>query len=378
MANPEIIIKSPEEERLRAELEKRTDAEASRMKRFLNMPDLSRTDGSPLKEIVDRAKKVKSLEGFDVIKIPEIVPVHILFDLFNMPPGHPARSKSDTYYVDEGNVLRTHDTVFWYYYLNHPEIKKRIENKETLGALCYGKVYRKDEIDRRHMNVFHQFGGWLIAPDDKRIITSEDLKNALSEIATSIFGSTNFRFYDHNFPYTDPSYEMEAEINGQWVEMLGCGLVRKSVFANLGLTGYNGWAFGFGLERLAIASMSLPDIRLLWSEDERVKRQLKLGNVYKEVSKYPPITRDISFVVDTNFVPNDYFDLIRDTGGNLIEEVSLLDKYENAEKFGAGKVSYTYRIIYRSNERTLLADEVVPIQEKIVEETKKQFGAEVR
>lgn len=361
-----------------AELEKRTDAEAMRIKRFLDMPDLSRTEGSPLKEIVDRASKVKSLAGFDVIKIPEIVPVHILFDLFNMPPGHPARSKSDTYYVDEENVLRTHDTVFWYYYLNQPEIKRKIENKETLGAICYGKVYRKDEIDRRHMNVFHQFGGWLIAPDDKKIITTEDLKTALSEIAVSIFGNTNFRFYDHNFPYTDPSYEMEAEINGQWIEMLGSGLVRKSVFANFGLAGYNGWAFGFGLERLAIASMSLPDIRLLWSKDSRVIKQLKLGQKFVEVSKYPPITRDISFVVGADFVPNDYFDLIRDIGGDLVEEVSLLDKYENPEKFGAGKVSYTYRIVYRSNERTLLAEEAASIQDKIVEETKKQFGAEVR
>ncbi|MBI4085353.1 MAG: hypothetical protein HY432_02510 [Candidatus Liptonbacteria bacterium] len=376
--NSEIIVASPEEEHLKAELEKRTDAETARIKRFLDMPDLSRTEGSPLKEIVDRAKKVKSLEGFDDIKIPEIVPARILFDLFNMPPGHPARSKSDTYYVDDENVLRTHDTVFWYYYLNQPEIKKRIENKETLGAICYGKVYRKDEIDRRHMNVFHQFGGWLIAPDDKRIITSDDLKNVLSEIATSIFGSTKFRFYDHNFPYTDPSYEMEAEINGQWIEMLGSGLVRKSVLANLGLTGYNGWAFGFGLERLAIASMELPDIRILWSKDPRVVKQLKLGQKFAEVSKYPQITRDISFIVGADFVPNNYFDLIRDIGGDLVEEVSLLDKYENPEKFGLGKISYTYRIVYRSNERTLLTEEISPLQEKITEETKKQFGAEIR
>src|SRR3989344_4379839 len=166
-----IIIQSEEEKKLLENLEKRIDPEALRLKRFLDLPDLSRTPESPLKEIVDRTLKVKSLEGFDVIKIPEIIPTEILFDLFNMPSGHPARSKSDTYYVDENNVLRTHDTVFWYYYLNHPSVKERIENKETLGAICYGKVYRKDEIDRRHMNVFHQFGGWLIAPDDKRIIT---------------------------------------------------------------------------------------------------------------------------------------------------------------------------------------------------------------
>ena len=373
-----IKIDSPEEAKLKAELEKKNEADSKRMLRFLDMPDLSRAEGSPIKEIVERASRVKSLEGFDVIQIPEIIPTNILFDLFNMPPGHPARSKSDTYYIGDDHVLRTHDTVFWYYYLNHPEIKKRIENKEVLGVICYGKVYRKDEIDRSHMNVFHQFGGLYIGPDDKKTITPEDLKNTLSEIARSIFGDVNFRFYDHNFPYTDPSFEMEAEINGQWIEMLGSGMARKSVLANFGLTGYHGWAFGFGLERLAMASMSLPDIRLLWSEDSRVKKQLKLGNKFKEVSKYPPITRDISFVVSGDFVPNNYFDVIRDLGGNLVEQVELLDKYENTAKFGEGKISYTYRIVYRSNERTLVSEEVDAIQNKIYNETAKQFNAELR
>ena len=130
-----IEINSPEEAELKKNLEKRDDAEAKRMLRFLNMPDLSRKEESPIKEIVDRTIKVKSLSGFDVIKIPEIISTHILFDLFNMPPGHPARSKSDTYYINEEYVLRTHDTVFWYYYLNHPAIKKRIKNNESFGAI---------------------------------------------------------------------------------------------------------------------------------------------------------------------------------------------------------------------------------------------------
>jgi len=141
---------------------------------------------------------------------------------------------------------------------------------------------------------------------------------------------------------------------------------------------WNGWAFGPGLERFAMISMDLPDIRLLWSEDERVKKQLKLGNKFKEVSKYPPVTRDISFVVKNTFVPNNYFDLIRDLGGDLVEEVKLLDKYENPEKFGADKVSYTYRIVYCSNSRTLTSDEVDKIQENIYAETAKQFAAEIR
>ncbi len=373
-----IQIKSVEIQKLEEVLSSRSDPDGLRLKRFLNMPDLSRTPGSPLKEIVDRASNVKSLKGFDVIEVPEIVSTHVLFDLFDMPEGHPARSQSDTYYVDEEHVLRTHDTVFWYYYLNDPLIKERIKKKETLGVICYGKVYRKDEIDRKHMNVFHQFGGLYIGSDDKVKITPEDLKNTLSEIAKSIFGNINFRFYEHHFPYTDPSFEMEAEINGQWMEMLGSGMARKSVLANFGLTGYHGWAYGFGLERLAMANMDLPDIRLLWSKDPRVTKQLKLGNKYQEVSKFPPITRDISFVVFKDFVPNNYFDLIRDMGGDLVEEVQLLDTYANAEKFGADKISYTYRIVYRSNERTLLSEEVDVIQDKIYQQTAVQFRAELR
>jgi len=371
-------ITSREEIALKKDLEPKTDAHSLRLKRYLAMPDLSRTSGSPLEEIVRKAKKAPSLKNFDDIKIPEIVPKNILFDLFNMPEGHPSRSPSDTYYVDENNVLRTHDTVFWYYYLNHPDIKKRIENKETLGAVCYGKVYRKDEIDCCHMNVFHQFGGWFIAPDDKKTITPDDLKSALTEIATSIFGNINFRFYDHNFPYTDPSFEMEAEINGKWMEMLGSGMVRKTVLANLGLEGYHGWAFGFGLERLAIASMQLPDIRLLWSDDPRIKKQLKLGNKFKEVSKYPPIVRDISFIVKNDFIPNDYFDLVREIASDLVEEIKLLDKYENAEKFGAEKISYTFRITYRSLDRTLISTEIDELHKKIEEATQKTFGAQIR
>ncbi len=376
MAN--IDVSSEQEVNLKKALEAKSDVYSMRLKRYLDMPDLSRTPGSPLEEIVKKAKAVSALKNFDEIKIPEIIETNVLFDLFNMPEGHPARSESDTYYVNKDNVLRTHDTVFWYYYLNHPDIKKRIENKETLGAICYGKVYRKDEIDRRHMNVFHQFGGLLIAPDEKQTITPEDLKSTLAEIAISVFGNINFRFYDHNFPYTDPSFEMEAEINGQWIEMLGSGMVRKTVLSNLGLEGYHGWAFGFGLERLAIASMQLPDIRLPWSEDPRVTKQLKLGQKFVEVSKYPPIVRDISFIVKNDFVPNDYFDFVRETAPGLIEEVSLIDKYENADKFGADKISYAYRITYRSLDKTLTSEEIDDLHKKLETETAKVFEAQIR
>ncbi len=377
-----IEIDSKEEKELREGLTAKSDADAKRMTRFLEMPDLTRQGESPIADLIQRILKIPSLNGFDTIKIPEIVPADISFDLFNFPPDHPARSTSDTYYADKNNILRTHTTVMWYYHLANPAVKEKMAKKEPVGAICYGKVYRKDEIDRRHMNVFHQIDGWYLAPKSQKIITIDDLKQVLSEIAMAVFGQDiEFRFNIDSFPYTDPSVEMEIKkTDGTWVEVLGSGVVRPVVLKNFGVDTeeYNGWAFGFGLERLAIISMDLPDIRLLWSEDERVRRQLKLGNKYTDVSKYPPITRDVSFVVGKDFVPNNYFDLIRDIGGDLVEEVQLLDKYEDAKKFGENRASYTYRIIYRSNDRTLVSSEVDVIQDKIYRQTAEQFSAELR
>ncbi len=376
----EIKIDNSEELKLRAELEARTDAEAMRMKRYLAMPDLSRTPGSPLYEIFERVKKVPSLTGLDIIEIPEIVPAEITFDLFDFPADHVARSTSDTYYADEKNILRTHNTVSWYYYFNHPEIKERALKGEHLGALCAGKVYRKDEIDRRHMNVFHQIDGWKLIPDTEGKIPLDELKRVLSEVVETVFGKeTQYRFLDDEFPYTDPSTQIEVMVNGEWVEILGAGMVKPSVLKKMGIEGYNGWAFGFGIERLAILSMELPDIRLLWSADERVKKQLVLGHKFKEVSKFPPVIRDISFIVDSaTYQPNVYFDLVRDVVGDLAEEMALIDEYENAAKFGEGKKSYAYRITYRSLDRTLTDNEVNDLHKRLEEETRKSYNATVR
>jgi len=382
-----ITINSEDEVRVKKELEGRTDADSMRMKRFLEMPDLSRTEGSPLQEIVNRVSATPSLKNFDVIEIPEIVPTEIMFDLFDFPADHPARSKSDTYYTDDNNVLRPHDTVFWYYYLNNPKVKERIARGEAVGALCYGKVYRKDEIDSRHMNIFHQFGAWYITPETNPI-SEEDLKRVFGDIVKSVFGPDQiFRVNDDNFPYTNPSFEVEVNVKGtaaegpakgEWLEILGGGMPKKSVLEKLGVGNYHGWAFGFGIERLAIISMELPDIRLLWSDDARIKAQLKLGQTFKEVSKFPPVIRDISFIVGADFVLNDYFDSIRDIGGNLMEEVTQTDKYENESKFGAGKASYTFRITYRSLERTLTNDEVNKLHAEVEKMTEKDFSAQVR
>ncbi len=296
----DITISKEEERRLRAHLDARTDAEAGRMRRYLDMPDLSRTEGSPIHELVKRILASAYFKTLDTIETPEIVPADVSFDLFDFPADHPARSKSDTYYVDDKNILRTHTTVMWYYYLADAEVKKRIAANQAVGCFSFGKVYRKDEIDRNHMNVFHQIDGWYLAPKTEKVIGQADLEEALKNIAIAVFGpDAKYRLNKDTFPYTDPSLEMEVEVGGKWVETVGCGVVKGSVLAKLGVDPeqYTGWAFGFGLERLAIVSMSLPDIRLLWSEDERVKKQLVLGREFKEVSKYPPVVRDISFIV---------------------------------------------------------------------------------
>lgn len=378
-----ITIDSSQEHEALECLRGRRDPEGERMKRFLKMPDLSRTPGSPIYELAQLILALPEFKDFDEVRVPEIVPAAQSFDLFDFPANHPARSRSDTYYVNDAEILRTHTTVSWYYHLTSEYAKSKIKNNEPIGVLTYGKVYRKDEIDRHHMNVFHQIDGWYIIPKAMGIITIEDLKNVLVKIAQAAFGrNVGYRFNEDKFPYTHPSLEMEVKLEGSdnWVEVLGCGVVRGSVLEKLGVdsSNYTGWAFGFGLERLAIIGMELPDIRLLWSDDPRVKRQLKLGNKYQEVSKYPPITRDVSFVVPNTFVPNNYFDIIRDIGGNLVEEVKLLDKYENSVKFGTNKISYTYRIVYRSNERTLLSSEVDKIQAEVYKQTSEQFGAEIR
>jgi len=379
LARNEYRIPLDTQEEILQPLFARNDAYAERVKRYLAMPDLSRMPGSPLFEIMAKLMSLPVLENFDNIIIPEVVPANISFDLFDFPPEHPARSTSDTYYVDDKNILRTHGTVMWYYYVHLPEIQAKLAAKKPLGVVSYGRVFRKDEIDRRHMNVFHQIDGLYLRPDSEGILPIDELKKVLTEIVRGVFGAdVKFRFLEDTFPYTDPSLQVEVDVDGQWVEILGGGMPKKSVLKKFGIEGYNGWAFGFGLERLAIPSMTLPDIRLLWSIDPRVVKQLHMGNKFVEVSKYPAIVRDISFVVNKDFAPNVYFDLVRDVVGDLAEEVTLLDEYENEAKFGKGKKSYAYRITYRSSDRTLTNEEIDVLHKTLEQKTAEEFGATIR
>lgn len=365
-------------------LDSRTDTQGKRLKEYIALPDLTRLEGSPVKAITEQVINTESLKGFDLIKIPDITSPELIFDLFNFPKDHPARSSSDTYYVDKTHILRSHVSHMWKYYLDIPEVQEKLKKNGSVGVISYGTVYRRDEIDWQHSNVLHHIDGLFICRKDIKEMKQVDLENILTEVAQSLFGKDVKGIFavDH-FPYTDPSVEMNIAWDDKWVEILGAGIPHPAVIKNLGLDPeiYNGWAFGFGADRLAMIKMRIPDIRLLRSTDERITRQLKnIDSIYQPVSKYPPIVRDISFVVDkSTFNINRYYEAVRETiPSEFMEELKLLDKYEDEAKFGNEKTSYTFRITYRNLDRTLTNSEVDILHAKLTEKTREEFSALMR
>jgi phenylalanyl-tRNA synthetase alpha chain len=376
-----IVIKDKKEEVLIAALNKRKDIKAERIKRLLKLPDLTKKENSPVKILFDQIINLPRFRDFDIVDFPKIITTEQCFDLLNTPKDHPSRRETDTYYLDETHILRTQMTAFWSFYLKDKEVLKRLEGEGEIKGLAPGIVFRKDEIDKHHFPAFHQIDGLLICKKSKKIITQDDLKEVQADLAKGIFGpDIKYKFIEDKFPYTVESLEMDIMFNGEWLEVNGAGLVNPVVLKNFGLDPevYNGWAFGFG-ERLAMIKMGIPDIRIIWSEDPRITGQFKdINSKYKEVSKYPEISRDISFIIDKSINLNNYYEIVRDFAENLIEEVKLIDNYEDEKKFGADKMSYTFRIVYRSPERTLKNEEVNEIQEKIREKTKQELGAALR
>ena len=371
----------PNESALIASVNGRTDTTALRIKRLLALPDLTKKANSPVKILFDAVMGLPRFADFDIVDFPRVVSVEQNFNLLNTPADHPSRKETDTYYIDKEHMLRTQMTAFWSFYLKDPAVRARLETEGEIKALAPGIVYRKDEIDRHHFPAFHQIDGLYICKKDTKKITQNDLKAVQLDLATGIFGKgIEYQFLEDDFPYTVESLEMDIMFNDNWLEVNGAGLVNPIVLRNFGLDPevYNGWAFGFG-ERLAMIKMSISDIRILWSDDPRITSQFKdINSVYKEVSKYPAVLRDISFIVDKSVSLNTYFEVVRDVAGDLIEEFKLVDTYENAAKFGADKVSYTFRIIYRSLTRTLTNEEVNAIHDKIRERTAGEFKAVLR
>lgn len=189
------------------------------------------------------------------------------------------------------------------------------------------------------------------------------------------------RWIDAYFPFTHPSFELEILFNGEWLEILGCGVVEHKLLTNLQIHDKAGWALGFGLERLAMLKFSIPDIRLFWTKDTGFLSQFKdVGCwdkvTYQPISSYPQCINDISFWLPDrgSFSPNDFYDLVRSIGGDLVEQVSLIDDFTNKK----GRRSNCFRIVYRACDRTLTQAEVNEIHKAIENTAASDLHVEIR
>lgn len=266
------------------------------------------------------------------------------FDTLLIPLDHPSRRTSDTYYVDDDHVLRTHTSAHQYELL--------AANQKQF--LVTGDVFRKDDADATHYPVFHQMEGVRLCENPV-----DDLHITLKHIINCLFPDAQFKLVDSYFPFTSPSWEVEVFWEDRWLEILGCGVIQPKVLEYAGIVDKTGWAFGLGLERLAMILFDIPDIRLFWSRDPRFLEQFKNGLNTKFVpySKHPACYKDIAFWIDheEKFSVTEMVDLLRTIAHDYIEEVKLIDRFQHPK---SGAVSHCYRINYRSWDRTLTNEEV--------------------
>ncbi len=207
--------------------------------------------------------------GYTVATGPEAETEFYNFTALNIPRTHPSRAESDTLYLDYGDeedeiLLRTHTSPMQARYME--------EHDPPTYVVVPGRVFRADAVDATHSPVFTQLEG--LAVDEN--ITLGDLKGTLASFAKQFFGpDTQVKFIPHYFPFTEPSAEMHAYTNGRWIELLGCGMVNPAVFEHVGYDAerYTGFAFGMGMERMAMVRHGITDLRALLDADRRVLEQ---------------------------------------------------------------------------------------------------------
>lgn len=230
----------------------------------------------PLTLIRDEAIGILRRMGFALADGPEIEDEFHCFDALNTPADHPARNEKDTFYFDSGKLLRTHTSSV--------QIRTMETAKPPVRIIAPGSAYRRDEIDATHLSVFNQLEGLYVGSD----VSLPDLKGTLEYFLHELFGpQTEVRFRPHFFPFTEPSFEIDVKltIKGQaprWIEVAGCGMVDPAVFESINKTRKDkafdpetvtGFAFGMGLDRLAMIRWGIKDIRLLIENDVRFLRQ---------------------------------------------------------------------------------------------------------
>ncbi|XP_022257670.1 probable phenylalanine--tRNA ligase, mitochondrial [Limulus polyphemus] len=323
------------------------------------------------------------------------------FDNLLVPHDHPSRRLSDSYYINSKFMLRAHTSAH-----QHDLIKCGLDN-----FLVFGDVYRRDEIDSTHYPVFHQMEGVRLCgvseftqkyltvercstywssfetkslTDDlqfewKHIITDESI-SVDRRIFLVLLSDFEYQWTDTYFPFTHPSWELEIKHKNDWLEVLGCGIIEQRILEKAGAGHKIGWAAGLGLERLAMKLYDIPDIRLFWSTDSGFLVQFHTDNPdrqisFKPFSHYPQCINDISFWIPEEYSSNDFYDLVRSVGGDIIEQVTLVDVFTHPR---TKRTSHCYRIVYRHMEKTLTQQEVNEIHTRIEEASRKKLHVEIR
>ncbi len=207
----------------------------------------------PIKQVQDNIIEFLVNLGFEVIEGPEIETEEFNFDMLNIKKNHPARQMHDTFYVDDKSyVLRTHTSPV--------QIRGMLKKQPPIALTSCGKVYRKDD-DATHLPMFHQIEGMFISEE----VSFANLKDIIYRIVTFLFGKdTQVRFRPSYFPFTEPSAEVDILSNdGKWLEILGCGIVNPIVLKNCNICTekFSGFAFGLGVERIAMLKYGVNDIR---------------------------------------------------------------------------------------------------------------------
>lgn len=297
---------------------------------------LHRQQDHPIGIAKDMVQGFLRTTGRDFTVFDDLDPVVSVEDNFNsllIPPDHPARSESDTFYVAPDRVLRTHTTAH-----QVPLLMSGLRNFTVSG-----EVFRRDEVDRSHYPVFHQMEGVCQATTDD---PAAELQELITALLAHLFGDRASRVLPDDFPFTVGSLQAEVLYDGAWLEVLGCGVVHPDICRGTGCAG-SLLAWGVGLERLAMLLFRIPDIRLFWSREPAFLQQFSRGrvNAFVPFSSLPPVNRDISFWLPPGQWTgmNFFLELARESAPELVQSVVVLDEFQHPK---VDRRSMTFRVTF--------------------------------